>query len=210
MHPSKLAKALRAGLGALGLVLPLSVLQAAPPTALRTAVDHVARGRSREGVETMRSGRAQQTSYDPKTPRPTDQTDDVALDAGGRLRGQVVNVQGVPAAGATVWLRQAGLEPAETHTDALGRFSFGRLSGGLYQVLVGRQSRLVRVWAAGTAPPVAQDAALVVVGGDLARGQMPLEDFFASDAVVVTGLVAAAIALPIALHNSKDEEAVSP
>ncbi len=49
----------------------------------------------------------------------------------------------------------------------------------------------------------------MVVGSEVVRGQMPLEDFFASDAVIITGLVAAMIAIPIAVHNSggKDKPA---
>ena len=50
----------------------------------------------------------------------------------------------------------------------------------------------------------------MIVGDSVVRGQMPLEDFFASDAVVVAGLVAAMIAIPIALHNSGSRRPASP
>ena len=58
-------------------------------------------------------------------------------------------------------------------------------------------------------PPAARPLALMVVGSEVVRGQMPLEDFFASDAVIITGLAAAMIAIPIAVHNSggKDKPA---
>ena len=69
-------------------------------------------------------------------------------------------------------------------------------------MLVGGHGRLVRAWAAQTAPPAARNIALVVAGGDVVRGQMPFEQFFASDAVIVCGMVAAMIALPVALNNS--------
>jgi hypothetical protein len=42
----------------------------------------------------------------------------------------------------------------------------------------------------------------VVVGSDVVRGQMPLECFCASDAFVITAMVAAVIAIPIAIHNN--------
>ena len=45
----------------------------------------------------------------------------------------------------------------------------------------------------------------MVVGNELVRGQMPLEDFCSSDAFVITGLVGAVIAIPIILHNQDSD-----
>ena len=180
----RVAKALCVGLSCLGLILPASALQAARRPAAMAA--------------------------QPPAPQPAKLTSDVELDATGTLRGQVVNVGGVPVAEAEVFLRQSGFQFARTRTDATGRFSFRHLRGGMYEVVVRGHSGLVRAWAAKTAPPAAEEIALVVVGHDLVRGQMPAEQFFASDAFVVTAMVAAMIALPIALHNSGDAGPVSP
>jgi len=167
------------GLSCLGLILPTSILEAAPPAA--TAVRP-------EGP-----------------PRPQSRVGDVALDAAGYLLGQVVDRQGLPVADRPVALGQMGRQIARTRTDAFGRFRVGPLRGGTYHVSVGRHGELVRAWVARTAPPAAGDVALLVVGDDVVRGQMPLEQFFASDAVVICGMVAAAIAIPIALNSSHSE-----
>jgi hypothetical protein len=132
------------------------------------------------------------------TPAPVD---DVALDGEGRLHGLVMDVEGVPVAHASVGVFQADREVGRATSDASGRFSVGGLRGGIYRVTVGPHGRLVRAWAAHTAPPAAGDMAVVVVDR-VVRGQMPLEHFFASDCFVITAMVAAMIAIPIAIHSS--------
>ncbi len=135
---------------------------------------------------------------------------DVALDRQGHLSGVVVNLHGIPAAGVEVVVSQKGDEILRAKTDALGRFSTGKLPGGVYLIASGGQGRLVRAWTTQAAPPAAKPLALLVVGDRLVRGQMPLEDFFASDAFVITAMVAAAIAIPIAVHNSRSRRPASP
>jgi len=119
------------------------------------------------------------------------------------MHGLVVNVDGVPLANQAVVLSRAGGEPVLARTDGQGRFRIERLGGGMYGLSVGGRGRMFRAWVAHTAPPAASDVALIVVGGDVVRGQMPLEEFFASDAVIIVGMVAAMIAIPIAIHNSE-------
>ncbi len=127
---------------------------------------------------------------------------DVELDVAGCLHGRVLSARGLPVADAPVVLRRLGQEVARTRTDAAGRFRIGPLRGGTYELSSAGHGRLVRAWAATTAPPGGNNVALIVIGGDAVRGQMPLEDFFASDAVIICALVAALIAVPIAVHNS--------
>jgi len=167
------------GLSCLGWILPTSILEAAPPPA--TAI---------------------RPEAPPAPPRPQPRVGDVALDAAGCLLGRVIDRQGLPVADRPVALGRMGRPIARSRTDASGRFRVGPLRGGTYHVSVGGRGVLVRAWVARTAPPAARDVALVVVGGDVVRGQMPLEEFFASDAVVVCGMVAAVIAIPIALNSS--------
>lgn len=134
---------------------------------------------------------------------------DVALDAGGGMQGVVVDVHGMPRSGVEVALVQHKTRLGLVKTDLQGRFRFAPVKGGVYQIQSGGQGRFVRAWTAEAAPPAARPLALMVVGSEVVRGQMPLEDFFASDAVIITGLVAAMIAIPIAVHNSggKDKPA---
>jgi len=126
---------------------------------------------------------------------------DVQLDAAGTLHGLVLNLEGLPVADLPVLIRQGDHPVAQTQTDLLGRFAAGRLRGGTYQVLVGGRSKLLRAWTEGTAPPAAKPLALVVVGSSVVRGQLPAQCFFASDKVIIAGMVAAMIAIPIAVNN---------
>lgn len=132
---------------------------------------------------------------------------DVVLDAESGLQGVVVDIRGEPQAGVEVALVQQKTRLGLVKTDLQGRFRMAGIQGGMYMLQSGGQGRFIRAWTAAAAPPAAKPLALLVVGSEVVRGQMPLEDFFASDAVIVTGLVAAMIALPIALHNSGGDNA---
>ena len=52
-----------------------------------------------------------------------------------------------------------------------------------------------------TAPPAAQSAALLVSGSDVVRGQNGGLVYWLTNPWVLAGLIAAAIAIPIALNN---------
>ncbi len=177
MKQGKTIRGIMFGLSCLGLILPATVLQAARPWA------SMARRCDKQPTKAFIS--------------------DVELDADGALHGVVVDMHGTPLAKTVVGIRQGNRQAAKTTTDALGQFSAGKLRGGVYEVIAGQQARLVRAWAADTAPPGARKATLIVVGDSVVRGQLPLENFCASDTFVVAGLVAAVIAIPIAMNQSK-------
>lgn len=135
---------------------------------------------------------------------------DVTLDARGSLLGVVVNVEGVPVSGAAVTLRRGDVEVGHAVTDGLGRFAIEGLRGGTHQLATGRYATLVRIWSPGTAPPQAKSLALLVVGGDVVRGQVPMGQFLTSDAFVFTVLAGALVAVPIAVHATNDKAPSSP
>jgi hypothetical protein len=68
----------------------------------------------------------------------------------------------------------------------------------------GGSVHLCRCWAAGTAPPAAQGEVLLVPIGLVERGQRPIGEILANP-ILIGLIIAAAIALPIAVHNSKDD-----
>ncbi|MDP6447556.1 MAG: hypothetical protein QGG36_26540 [Pirellulaceae bacterium] len=99
------------------------------------------------------------------------QISDVALAAGGQLRGQAVTPNGQSAKDAIITLVQRGETVAKTKADKDGLFQFSGLRGGVYAVAVNGQTRGVfRAWAPRTAPPAASQAVLVVADGQAARG----------------------------------------
>ena len=112
----------------------------------------------------------------------------------------VVNVHGAPVAHAMV-VAQGRRESAAAETDERGRFTIGPLGGGPCWLGVGTDGRLARLWANRTAPPAATQTVLIVLSGEVVRGQLPLQDFCESNTFVVCGLMAAMIAIPVAVHT---------
>jgi len=143
----------------------------------------------------------------PQTPSVTD----VALQEGGVLIGQVVDPQGATLARTSVSLQSGGKEMALSQTDESGYFAFRGLRGGVYRLAAAKGQSTYRVWEPGTAPPIAYPGALIVAGQDTVRGQagmMGLRNLLANP-WVVAGIVATAVAVPVAVHNS-DRNPASP
>jgi hypothetical protein len=129
---------------------------------------------------------------------------DVALDQGGVLRGQAVDAQGRPLVHAPLHARQQQQIVGTAVTDDNGYFAMAGLRGGVYQIEVAGSHATWRLWAARTAPPTALRAAMIVGGGDTVRGQWAGSRYF-WPAVVLTGIIGAAIAIPIAVSNSNND-----
>ncbi len=128
---------------------------------------------------------------------------DVALGPGGILRGTVVDPQGQSFRAVPVVVRQASREVARVQTDETGRFQIRGLRGGLYRIESSGSLIVCRLWTAVAAPPAARRELLLVGGGAAERGQMPLGDLFVSKPFLVGMIIAAAIAIPIAVNNSR-------
>jgi hypothetical protein len=169
-------------LAALGMVLPSSVMAAAPVAATPAAKA-------------------------PLAAAPAVAVNDIALRPGGVLLGQVVDQQGVAKAGTPVTIEFAGKEVARTTTDERGVFAAQGLRGGQYKINTVEGSSECRLWAADTAPPSARPAALVVTGNDLVRG-MPGEGVFHSwkewcmaHPYITAGTIAGAVAVPVIIAD---------
>jgi len=128
---------------------------------------------------------------------------DVALEGGGVLSGTVVNADGVALVGTPVVLLQNGREIASATTDDQGQFKLTGVRGGVYQIATAAGGGIYRLWAPGTAPPSAEQAALVVAGDDVVRGQFGSGALgLLSNPWVIGGFFAAAIAIPLAVNGS--------
>jgi hypothetical protein len=137
---------------------------------------------------------------------PSTAVHDVALQAGGRLVGRVVDATGQPAATRVVVVDQAGIERASTHSNERGEFSVAGLSAGVYLATTSNAAVACRCWAVRTAPPSAQSQLLLVDDPLVARGQRPIGDLLCCPPLLLTALVVAAIAIPIAVHNAQDDD----
>ena len=123
---------------------------------------------------------------------------DVQLHEGGVLLGQVVTPENAPTVNVQVSLRSGDRELAVTMTDHEGRFEFRGLNDGVYQIVTANGQGTYRVWSQAAAPPSAQLGATV-------RGQHHFGQFkyWMSNPWIVAGIIAAAVAIPVAIHNSK-------
>jgi hypothetical protein len=101
-------------------------------------------------------------------PRP--ELADVALQQGGLLVGSVVDQQGVAQPGTEVAVQYRDAEIARTVTDENGVFAVQGLRGGQYRIATNQGVTGVRAWSPETAPPSALQAARVVQGDQLVRG----------------------------------------
>ncbi len=133
---------------------------------------------------------------------------DVALQDGGSLTGQVLDAAGTPVVGTAVAVLDQGHAVATTQTGAEGRFAVSGVKAGVYEVATSNGVTVCRLWAPRTAPPAAQADALVVHGDTVVRGGGECAPAgrggvigFLSNPWVLGGIVAAAIAVPLALDD---------
>jgi len=124
---------------------------------------------------------------------------DIAMADGGVLHGQLIDLQGGSAVGLPVSVKAQNKDIVRTTTVKDGRFTVQGLRGGVYQVAAGKGQGVYRLWTAKAAPPSAQKNAIVFTQGFLGGGPKML----LANPIVVAGVVATAIAVPVAIVNSK-------
>jgi len=133
----------------------------------------------------------------------SNQPTDVQLTEDHQLVGQYVDAEGQPLAEQPLALQRGSRLVAETNTDSQGRFQFRDLNGGLFQLRSLDQIIACRCWTPGAAPPKAAKRLLVVGQQDVSRGQHPFPEIF-KNPLLIAALIAGAVAIPIAIHNSGD------
>jgi len=100
-------------------------------------------------------------------------------------------------------LHQRGKPVAQTQSNDSGEFAFARVSGGVCQLAAGASTIVCRAWTSEAAPPVASDQVTIVASPHVVRGQQPLSVL--SNPLFVGLIIAAAIAIPVAIHNAQDD-----
>ena len=129
---------------------------------------------------------------------------DIALDVHGSLSGEVRNAQGQLQLDTDVVLWQGNQMLQRTRTNERGQFRFTRLRGGMYRIATPDITLACRAWTAKLAPPSARQSLLVVANMYSARGQQPINEVFCFNPFLMGTIVAAAIAIPIAVHDDGD------
>ncbi len=135
------------------------------------------------------------------SPSPT--ITDVRLHEGGTLHGRIVTDENAAVADMEVAIRSGEQVFVVGKTDSNGCFAFAGLCNGVYQLSTAKGQRIYRAWTAQTAPPAAQPCAILVT--DTIRGQLAMTTFrnWMANPWIIAGIIGAAVAIPVAIHNSK-------
>ncbi len=154
---------------------------------------------------------------DEQEPAPTQErltSTDVALTSNGLLAGQVYNAKGQAMPGAQVLLFDATGQAIKGVTNERGQFAYAGVSSGVYYLQAGGQVQVARVWPSNIAPPSAKSGVLLIGDPEVVRGQYhPPSGFNAfvakskrvmTNPLAVAGVVATAVAIPVAIHNADD------
>ncbi len=131
---------------------------------------------------------------------------DVRMDQHGSLHVVVVNAQGHPMPATQVMLIPAGEDKSiRGTTNVQGRCEFRSLTGGSYSLQTSEGICRCRIWTSRAAPPKAAEQLLIVNDRSVQRGQRPIREMFHSDPILMTAIAVAAIAIPVAIHQSRDD-----
>lgn len=120
------------------------------------------------------------------------------------LETVVVTPEGTPLAGQQVMLARGSQILGSSVTDAQGRIRMRGVRGGNYQLISNNQTVNVRAWTQNAAPPVATNQVRICPQQPVVvvRPYNPLRTLFGCEPMMLGVLVAAAIAVPIAVHDS--------
>ena len=131
---------------------------------------------------------------------------------GNVLLGQVVSVDNAPIVNQDVALLSGTKQLAVAKTDPNGYFAFSGLVNGAYRLQTKDGQLACRVWTKQTAPPSAEQGALVVSGGDTVRGQYGMRSLrnTLANPWVIAAIAIPAIAIPVALANIDDDDEDQP
>ena len=186
-------------IGAAGIVLPTSFVNAAAPA-------------TRSNVAAKTAGVS--SSKAPK--KAALKILDVSLGQNGELTGFVLDDQGKAVVGSRILVRLGKKTIAEMSTDAAGQFRVGGLRGGVYQIVHADGVSVFRVWKNGTAPRSAKAKALIIAGKRLVRGQnevgalsMIQPATLASGAAAITGITLGVIGISEASEASDEADAAN-
>ena len=137
-------------------------------------------------------------------------TENSATDSSILITGQVLDPSGDPLSGVTVSIEGELDVPAVSADD--GSFTVSGLRGGVYQISTQGVVGNLRLWAPHTAPPVAEDEALVVHQAPVVYQAPPAAAAARGSKVwrivtnpwVLGGVAAAAIIIPLSLDDHDD------
>ena len=130
---------------------------------------------------------------------------DIRLDLQDTLRGRLIDLEGRPVIEETLESIREGQTITRAVSGQDGQFQFPQVAGGVYQIRFGNSMVVCRVWTDAAAPPVAKSQLIVLASPALVRGQQPVSEIFRNP-LFIGLLVAAAIAIPVVVHQSRGDK----
>ncbi|NIP85640.1 MAG: hypothetical protein GTO03_08785 [Planctomycetales bacterium] len=130
---------------------------------------------------------------------------DVVVGHNGTLTGRVADRRGRAMAGTRVTIVQGTTAVAQTRTDRAGNFHVVGLSTGVHQLVTLEGMQVCRLWPAETAPPSALSSVQMVADDHVVAGQYAPLKCRLADPWVMTALAAIAIAVPVVIHNHRQD-----
>lgn len=129
---------------------------------------------------------------------------DLELTVANEISGTIWDANGAPRVGIPVAIRDANASIGQAETNAQGEFRIVVPRGGTYQVVAGDEMAHVRGWAQGMAPPSAVQQ-IFFQGDGVIRGQVGPTCWGLNNPWVLAGITIAAIAIPIAIYNHRND-----
>lgn len=131
----------------------------------------------------------------------------VRLTADRRLRGQAKTATGAPASGVPVVLGINGKPVGRVIADQEGRFEFGPIDPGHYQIATNDAVAVIEAHTASDAPERALQRVEVSRPAMIARGQSPAQ--WLTNPLFIGLVIVAAIAIPVAIAAADDDDDAS-
>jgi hypothetical protein len=130
---------------------------------------------------------------------------DVALGRNGLLIGRVLNRRGQGVGGTSVTVVEGTTAVSQVTTDRAGHFHVAGLASGVHQLVTPNGHQICRLWRAEAAPPSAQPSVQFVIDDKVVAGQYsPLKCWLANP-WVMGGIIAVAVAVPVAVYNNRQD-----
>ena len=109
--------------------------------------------------------------------------------------------RGTAVSGANVAIQRGSESVFDVLTDSQGQFSLPAFDPGVYILTDGTWIQPIRVWAEGTAPPVAKTEMLVVAREPIVAGQVSPLRYWMANPNVMLATAAIAIAVPVLIYR---------
>ena len=126
---------------------------------------------------------------------------DLCAPTGTRIKGRLVTPRGTAVNGVRVAVQRGPESIFNVLTDSQGYFSLPAFEPGVYTLTDGTWAQPIRIWAEGTAPPVAKTEMLIVAREPIVAGQVSPLRYWMANPNVMLATAAIAIAVPVLIYR---------